>query len=99
MNQEIISKNNIVNTIENIKQSLDKQLESRSKSFYPGIALGEKLFSEFKERGWFTLESFGILGTSVFATQVPAYKKNHFVFISWDIDALAFEIGKEKKEG
>ncbi len=88
-----------MDTIENIKQDLDKQLESRPGSSHPGIALGEKLFSEFRERGWFTLESFGILGTSVFATQVPAYKQNHFVFMSWDIDALAFEIGKEKKEG
>lgn len=73
------------------KAELDKQLENAPANV--GIAFGTQLFNEFRNRGWFTLETFGALGTTLFAEQVPAYKKTHFVFPSWGIQETEFKIG------
>ena len=85
-----------MDNIEAIKGDLDKLITPNSPNV--GIAFGEELFSEFKSRGWLTLESFGALGTTLFAIQVPAYQKTHFAFVSWHIAALAFKVGTETEE-
>ena len=82
-----------MSNIEEIKKDLDMQLTPANP--YVGIAFGEKLFLEFKTRGWLSLETFGALGTTLFAIQVPAYNKTHFAFVSWDIDDLAFRVGQQ----
>lgn len=58
------------------------------------IAFGEELFLEFKRRNWLTLENFSVLGTTLFAIQLPAYNKTHFSFSSWDIGSLEFRVGR-----
>lgn len=73
------------------KAELDKLLENAPANV--GIAFGTELFNEFRNRGWFTLETFGALGTTLFAELVPAYKKTHFVFPSWGIQEAEFKIG------
>lgn len=78
--------------INKIKQELDKQLESAGPNV--GIAFGDYLFSEFKKHDLLTLESFGVLGTSLFLTQLPAYNKTHFAFISWGIGECEFQVGQ-----
>lgn len=80
--------------LEEKKTELDKQLESASPNV--GIVFGTELFNEFRKRGWFTLEVFGALGTTLFAEQVPAYKKTHFVFPSWGIKDLEFKVCKSQ---
>lgn len=79
---------------EQIKVELDKQLVDASPNV--GIAFGCELFNEFRDRGWFSLEFFGVLGTMSFAVRVPAYNKTHFVFPSWDIQDLEFKVGKSQ---
>lgn len=79
---------------EQIKAELEKQLAGASPSV--GIAFGTELFNEFRKRGWFTLEVFGVLGTTLFAERLPAYNKSHFVFPSWDIQDLEFKVGKSQ---
>jgi hypothetical protein len=78
-----------------VRTALDEQLESAGDNV--GVMFGEDLFAEFKKRGWFTLETFGVLGTSLFATQVPAYKKSHFAFLSWGVGNLEFRVGQASK--
>lgn len=79
---------------EEIKAELDKELQNTSGNV--GIAFGTELFNEFKKRQWFTLETFGALGTTIFSEQLPAYNKTHFVFRSWGINDLEFKIGQSK---
>jgi hypothetical protein len=80
-----------VDEFEQLKAELDKQLESTTPNV--GIAFSSGLFNEFKNRGWFTLETFGALGTTVFEQHVPAYGRTHFVFPSWAICDFKFIIG------
>lgn len=79
---------------ENLKAALDKELQNTSDNV--GIAFGTELFNEFKNRGWFTLETFSVLGTTLFSEQLPAYNKTHFVFSSWGINDLEFKVGQSK---
>lgn len=74
------------------KAELDKQLNNAPDNV--GIAFSTALFDEFKKREWFTLETFGVLGSTLFSEQLPAYNKTHFVFPSWGINDLEFKIGK-----
>jgi len=83
-----------VDQFEEKKAELDKQLQSASPNV--GIAFGTELFNEFRSRSWFTLETFGVLGTTQFAGQVPAYQKTHFVFQSWGIQDFEFSVGKSQ---
>lgn len=84
----------IVDAYDLIKAELDKQLAGASPS--AGIAFGTELFNEFRKRGWFTLEVFSVLGTSLFPDRVPAYNKTHFVFPSWGIQDVEFKVGKSQ---
>ncbi|MXS81380.1 hypothetical protein ABF86_11880 [Nitrosomonas sp. GH22] len=61
------------------------------------IAFGDELFTGFRKRGWLTLGKFGVLGTSLFAINVPAYNKSHFAFQSWSIGNLEYQIGKPEQ--
>ncbi|QTD45553.1 hypothetical protein [Ottowia testudinis] len=81
-----------MDTFDILKADLDRHLSTVDANV--GIAFGEELFAEFKRRDWFTLETFGLLGTSLFSIQVPAYEKTRFVFPSWDIGALEFKVGQ-----
>lgn len=83
-----------MDTFEIIKRELDKQLEVAVPNV--GIAFGVELFDEFRNRGWFTLEVFGVLDTTLFAERVPAYNKTHFVFLSWGIPDREFIVGESK---
>ncbi len=80
--------------IEKIRQELDQQLGSAPPNV--GIAFGTELFNEFKQRGWLTLETFGVFGTTLFAGKVPAYGKTHFAFPTWGIQVLEFRVGKSE---
>lgn len=79
---------------EKLKAALDEELKSTSNNV--GIAFGIELFNEFKKRGWFTLERYGALGTTLFSEQLPAYNKTHFVFPSWSINDFEFKVGQSK---
>lgn len=79
---------------ENLKAELDNELMNASDNV--GIAFGTELFKEFKKREWFTLETFGVLGTTLFSEQLPTYNKTHFVFQSWGINDLEYKIGQSK---
>jgi hypothetical protein len=56
------------------------------------ILFGIDLFDEFRQRGWFTLENFGILGTQFLAQELPAYDKTHFVCSTWSIPVDEFRV-------
>jgi hypothetical protein len=58
-----------------------------------GVAFGTVLFAEFQKRGWFTLETFGVGGTGLFAARAPAYQ-GHFAYLTWDIAEDAYKVGK-----
>jgi hypothetical protein len=77
-----------------IKTELDMQLEDAPANV--GIAFGTEIFNEFRKRNWITLEKFGVLGTTLFAQKLPAYKKTHFIFSSWDIPDFEFKVGKSQ---
>lgn len=77
--------------IEEIKAELNRQLSLADPNV--GIAFGESLFLEFKKRGLFTLENFGLFGTTLFGMKVPAYERTHYAFLSWDIGDLEFKVG------
>lgn len=78
-----------------VKLELDKELVSVTPD--TGIAFGDELFTEFRKRGWLTIEKFGALGTSLFAIDVPAYNKTHFAFQSWGIGNLEYRVGKPRQ--
>ena len=59
-----------------------------------GIAFAPGLFAEFHERELFTVEDFGLLGTSLFPIKVPAYQKSHFAFCTWAIDEHEYRVEK-----
>jgi hypothetical protein len=75
-----------------IKATLDLQLKNADPNV--GIAFGSELFAAFRMRGWLTLETFGVLGTTQFAEAFPAYGKSHFAFVTWDVPDDGFQIGK-----
>ena len=83
----------IMSNIEEIKEDPEMRLTLANPNL--GIAFGDKLFLEFKTRGWLRLETFGALGTTLFAIQIPAFDKTHFAFISWNNDDLAFTVGQQ----
>ena len=58
-----------------------------------GIVFGQDLFSAFRKRGWFTLEVFGWLGTTITGVRLPAYNK-HYASVTWDIPDDDFKVGK-----
>jgi len=78
---------------EAIKINLDRQLAAVGDQV--GIAFGTKIFDDFRRRGWITLETFGILGTTLFATKLPAHQKTHYVFATWDIPEYDFKVGSD----
>jgi hypothetical protein len=59
-----------------------------------GIAFGLTLFDEFVKREWFTLETFGALGTTLLSSKVPTYDRTHYVFATSDVDEEDFKVGK-----
>ena len=65
------------------KQQLDNDLKGLSAN--NAIKFGQKLFLEFYNRGWFTIERFGACGTTLFASDFPAYDKTHLALVSWDV--------------
>jgi hypothetical protein len=83
-----------MDAVEAKKQQLDERLKHVGPNV--GIAFGIELFDEFKRRNWFTVETFGAVGSMLFAAPVPAYQKSHFVFPSWGVAPGDFEVGREK---
>lgn len=81
--------------LETKRADLERELHGADPNV--GIAFGVDLFEEFRQRGWFTLETFGALGTSLFSTQVPTFDKTHFVFPSWGIPANEFQVGRAQQ--
>jgi hypothetical protein len=81
-------------TAEGIRNELDAALASAPDTV--GIAFGIELFDEFRRRDWFTLETFGALGTSLFAEQLPAYRHTHFVFPTWGVPNREFRVGQNR---
>ncbi|MEQ1711050.1 MAG: hypothetical protein ABL908_06570 [Hyphomicrobium sp.] len=57
------------------------------------ISFGVGLFRAFAERKWITWETFGVLGTGLFAGTAPAYQKTHIVLPSTDLSFDDFRIG------
>jgi hypothetical protein len=84
-------RSSLVSQIEAIRGELDRQLESALPIV--GIMFGIELFKEFKQRGWFTLETFSVCGSTSFAEQLPAYRNTHAVYLSWGIPDLEFRVG------
>ena len=76
-----------------IKSDLDRALTEVGPNV--GIAFGTELFAEFRKRGWLTLETFGVLGTTFLATKLPAYSRTHHAFATWDVPDLEFRVGKD----
>lgn len=74
------------------KSSLDEALKHVDANL--GIVFGVRLFDEFRERGWLTLETFSWLGTQFFAETVPAYDRTHFASPNWDVPEWEFRVGK-----
>lgn len=72
------------------KADLDKALSGRAPN--NAVLFGEELFKEFRDRQWFTLETFGLLGTNLFAEKVPAYAKTHYAFMTWDVPPTEFRV-------
>jgi hypothetical protein len=60
---------------------------------YVVVSVGHGLYVEFVNRGWITWETFGALGTGLFAATLPAYGKTHIVFPSMSIGVNDFKIG------
>jgi hypothetical protein len=79
-------------TVEARKAELDNELTKTGQ--HVGIALGLELFGAFKDRGWLTLGKFGVLGTELAATKLPAYG-SHYVFATWDLADDQFRVGKD----
>src|SRR5574338_956212 len=75
------------------KAELDRALTNPGSNV--GIAFGLALFNEFHRRGWFSLEMFGALGTTLFEMELPAYGRTHHVFQTWGVPDLEFRIGKD----
>lgn len=75
-----------------IKERLDNELTKLGPNV--GIAFGLELFDAFRDRGWITLQTFGVLGTSFGATKLPAYG-SHFAFPTWDLPETEFKIGTD----
>jgi hypothetical protein len=62
-----------------------------------GIAFGFGLLGAFKDRGWITMKTFGVLGTSFGATKLPCYG-SHYAFPTWDLPENEFKVGGDAKE-
>ena len=77
-----------------IKSELDDELKSADPKV--GIAFGMELFNAFQQKGWFTLEDFGWLGTPLFSECLPAYGRSHYAFPNWDLPDFEFRVGKSQ---
>jgi hypothetical protein len=60
-----------------------------------GIAFGVILFEEFVRREWITLETFGVVGSSLWNTKLPAYDRTHYAFWNWGLPEHEFMVGKD----
>ncbi len=78
--------------VEEIKAQLDADLAKAGGDV--GIAFGLGLFAAFKERNWFTLEKWSILGTTLFAEDLPTYNNSHPAIVTWDIDDSAYRVSR-----
>jgi hypothetical protein len=72
------------------KQRLDNDLALLHQN--NAIKFGEELFLEFRKRRWFTIEKFGACGTTLFASDFPAYQTTHLAVCSWDVPATEYRV-------
>ncbi len=79
------------NPLDAIRQQLDDELAGRDANV--GIAFGAELFEQFRSNGWFTLETMGVVGSFFLGARLPAYRRTHFVFQTWDIAPGEYRIG------
>ena len=82
----------MINNADVVKAKFDLDAALTNLPANNAIMFGEELFQEFRNREWFTLELFGVVGTTLFGAKVPAYNKTHYVFISWDIPSMEFRV-------
>jgi hypothetical protein len=69
-----------------IKEALDAALVGRQATM--GVGLSPKLFEEFRQRGWLTIERVGEWGVDA-----PVYHASHPTFPNWEIPELEFRVG------
>ena len=72
-----------------VKAALDRELDGINPNH--GIAFGMELFSEFRKRGWITLEQI----MWPFEGRYPTYASTHFAFQTWGIGEYEFSIGQD----
>ncbi len=74
-------------------QKIDAEINTRSSKNF-GIKAGEVLFKELVKAGKIKDTMFGIMGTSLFEIELPAYDGLYAVSLSMEMDETAFEVGK-----
>jgi hypothetical protein len=74
--------------IEAIRESLDAALAVRPAASV--IALGLKLFEEFRLRGWLAIRDFEAMG------EAPAYHETHLAFPNWNLPEMEFSVGDDR---
>ena len=79
------------NALDEIRKQLDFELGQ--KDAHIGIAFGSELYKAFGRQGWFTAETFSVLGTGTCPIQVLAYGKSHNAISCWELDEWEYKVG------
>jgi hypothetical protein len=78
--------------VENFCKEIDKEVSSRTSDKF-GIKVGGELYKELARAGKIKLATFSIFGTGAFPEELPAYGAKYFIFVDWELDDYAFEVG------
>jgi hypothetical protein len=83
-----------MDTVSVIKK-IDTEVASRSSKDF-GVKVGEKLFLALVQAGKIKKAKFGVMGTSLFECELPAYDGVYAVTLDWEIGDDEFAVGTPK---
>lgn len=78
-----------------IIKKIDAEIASRSSKDF-GVKVGEKLFSALVKDGKIKKAKFGVMGTSLYECEFPAYDGAYAVTPDWEIGDEEFAVGTPK---
>jgi hypothetical protein len=78
--------------IHSIKSEIDEEISKRT-SENIGIKVSENLYKELGKAGLITRATFSVLGTGVFAEELPAYDGKYYIFPDWELEGYKFKVG------
>ncbi|WP_293373615.1 hypothetical protein [Phenylobacterium sp. SCN 70-31] len=70
------------------------KMAARTASKDVGLAMGADLYRAASKRGMITLEDFSVLGSGFLAQKLPAFERQHFVFVHPELGEWDYRFGE-----